>query len=243
MAGTRENISVLIASQRALSHDLYTQALNRYSGIRVVGSAFTVDQVTRIARAKRTDILLISPHLLDGPLSGFVALQKTRALSSSAKPIVLVEQNEEHLVVPAFRAGARGVFSVVSDGVKKLCRCVKCVHAGQIWASSAHLSTVLDVFSQSIPLRIVDAKGAELLTEREDEVVRLVESGLTNKEIAAELNLSEHTVRNKLFRIFDKLGVSSRVELALYAQNSSSYVPPTNPSGAQRKRPHRAVVS
>jgi len=66
-------------------------------------------------------------------------------------------------------------------------------------------------------MRVVNADGMRLLTKREDEVVRLVAEGLQNRDIAKELKLSEHTVKNYLFHIFEKLGVSSRVELVLYA--------------------------
>jgi DNA-binding NarL/FixJ family response regulator len=70
--------------------------------------------------------------------------------------------------------------------------------------------------AQVKPLRLQDARGVNLLSQREEKVVRLVAEGLTNKQISAELGLSEHTVRNYLFKIFDKLGVSTRVELVLY---------------------------
>jgi len=124
-------------------------------------------------------------------------------------------------LVDAFRAGARGVFFLSESSFKSLCRCVEQVHAGQIWASSAELSEVMDAFTQLAPMRVVNADGMSLLTKREEDVVRLLAEGLQNREIAKELKLSEHTVKNYLFHIFDKLGVSSRVELALYAVSSS----------------------
>jgi len=66
-------------------------------------------------------------------------------------------------------------------------------------------------------MRVIDARGAALLSRREQEVVRCVAEGLSNREIAQRLGLTEHTVKNYLFRIFDKLGVSKRVEVVLYA--------------------------
>jgi DNA-binding CsgD family transcriptional regulator len=72
---------------------------------------------------------------------------------------------------------------------------------------------------------VVSNTGEALLTGREEEVVHLVEDGLTNRQIAVKLGLSEHTVRNNLFRIFDKLGVSTRVELALYTIRHSRLAP------------------
>jgi len=70
-------------------------------------------------------------------------------------------------------------------------------------------------------LRVINSKGGQLLTPREEQVVALVAEGLSNRDVARELNLSQHTVKKYLFRIFDKLGISSRVELVLYAVNHS----------------------
>jgi DNA-binding NarL/FixJ family response regulator len=75
----------------------------------------------------------------------------------------------------------------------------------------------MQALAEAVPLRVINAKGASLLTKREVGVVRLIAEGLTNRDISRQLNLSEHTVRNYLFRIFNKLGTSNRVELALYA--------------------------
>lgn len=83
--------------------------------------------------------------------------------------------------------------------------------------SGRELQFILEALAQSGPLRLVNARGKALLTKREEQVVRLVAEGLRNSEISRELGVSEHTVKNYLFRIFDKLGVSSRTELILYA--------------------------
>jgi DNA-binding CsgD family transcriptional regulator len=79
----------------------------------------------------------------------------------------------------------------------------------------------MEAFSQLAPMRVVNADGMRLLTKREEDVVRLLAEGMQNRDIAQELKLSEHTVKNYLFHIFDKLGVSSRVELVLYAVSST----------------------
>jgi len=79
------------------------------------------------------------------------------------------------------------------------------------------LHFLVDAIVESVPPRTLNAKGAPLLTKQENGIVRLVAEGLTNRDIARQLGLSENTVRNYMFRIFDKLGTSNRVELALYA--------------------------
>jgi DNA-binding NarL/FixJ family response regulator len=102
-----------------------------------------------------------------------------------------------------------------------LSKCVARVHAGQIWASSAELQQLVEAFRASAPIKITDAKGENLLSKQEAKIVRLVADGRTNREIASHLELSEHTVKNYLFKIFDKLGISNRVELVRYAMSQA----------------------
>src|SRR5256712_9202271 len=98
-----------------------------------------------------------------------------------------------------------------------LCKCIQSVHHGQVWANSEQLQYLIEVVTQVPSLRRVKALGGKLLTPREEQVVALVADGPSNREVAHELCLSEHTIKKYLFRIFDKLGISSRVELVLYA--------------------------
>lgn len=219
-------ITILLACERKMDSELFSQVLNRHAKFRVVARAASVNDVLQTVHTTPTDVALISSALEDGPLSGVLALQRMQDTCPSVKGVILTEDTEASVIVSAFRAGARGVFCPRRDGIGKLRRCVERVYDGQIWASSAELLHVLRAFSQSAPSRIVDAKGAPLLTKREEEIVRLVEQSLTNRQIAQTLHLSEHTVRNNLFRIFDKLGVSTRVELALYAATSNKRVFP-----------------
>ena len=93
------------------------------------------------------------------------------------------------------------------------------VHKGQIWASNEDLEHFINALTHIEPLHFNNSEGALLLTRREEDVVRLVADGIKNREIAERLKVSEHSIRNYLCRIFDKLGVSSRVELILYAFN------------------------
>ncbi|MGA2571297.1 MAG: response regulator transcription factor [Terracidiphilus sp.] len=204
-----------------MASELYSRALRRCTGFRVAACSETVNEALEAVRANDVDIALIGSTLMDGLNSGFVALQKIREAAPGVKSVLLLEHDEDHLVTAAFRAGAKGVFFPSNEDSKSLCRCVKQVNAGQVWANSAQLHEVLKALSRSAPIQVVNAAGEQLLTPREAEVVQLVADGLTNLRIAKELGLSEHTVRNNLFRIFDKLGVSTRVELALYAINQS----------------------
>ena len=214
-------ISILFANPNQLTRDMIMQALNRQKYIRVVACARTAQEVLEAVRSNEVDVALISATLADGPLSGIGVLRQISEHSSKMRTVILLDSHEHNLVVDAFRAGARGVFRLSQSTFKLLRRCVEQVHAGQIWASSSELAEVVGALSQLAPMRVVNADGMRLLTEREEDVVRLVAEGLQNREIAQQLKLSEHTIKNYLFRIFDKLGVSSRVELVLFAVSST----------------------
>jgi DNA-binding NarL/FixJ family response regulator len=138
-----------------------------------------------------------------------------RALQSKTRAVMLLASRDRDLVVDAFRCGAHGVI-FRDEPVETLSKCIHAVHHGQVWANSEHLGYLLDALGHAKPLHLQDARGLNILSKREENVVRLVSEGLTNRQISSDLGLSEHTVRNYLFRIFDKLGVSTRVELVLY---------------------------
>jgi DNA-binding NarL/FixJ family response regulator len=129
---------------------------------------------------------------------------------------MLLDSARRDLVVEAFRIGSRGVFCRC-DPLKLLPKCVRTVHAGQIWANAEQIEFVFRAFAEAPVTRLLSADGEVLLSAREQQVVRFVAEGFNNREIAAQLELSEHTVKNYIFHIFNKLGISSRVELVLYA--------------------------
>jgi DNA-binding NarL/FixJ family response regulator len=169
-------------------------------------------------RRCQPDVALIAAHLQEGPLSGFIHLSQMRIEFPSVPWIVLLDRSEPHLVVDAFRAGARGVFARSDSDVEMLCKCIRRVAEGQVWADSSQLHHLLEAFAGgSVERRAPRDRGLSLLTAREETVVRLVAEGMGNREIAQQLKLSEHTVKNYMFRIFEKLGLSNRVELVLYA--------------------------
>ncbi len=119
--------------------------------------------------------------------------------------IVLVDSPERAVVVEGFRAGADGVISR-NEPFEMLSKCVRAVCGGQIWARSDQLRFIIEAVAKSKPQQIKGASGAKLLTKREEELAQLVAEGLTNRDISRQLNLTEHTVRNYLFRIFNKFG-------------------------------------
>ena len=109
------------------------------------------------------------------------------------------------------------MFCLASMPFKSLCRCISSVHQGQYWTNTEQMRYVIDALSIGPSFRLLNSRGPVVLTAREEQTVSLVTEGLNNREIGQELNLKENTVKKSLLRIYDKLGVSNRVELVLYA--------------------------
>lgn len=159
-------------------------------------------------------ILIAGNHLPDLSL-----LRWLRVSYPNIAPVVLAESDDREPVVNALRAGAKGIFLFTEASFSMLCKCIHCVFRGQVWINSQQTNYVLDALSEVPMLRVVNSNGRSLLTPREEQVVALVADGLTNRGVADELGLSEHTIKKYLLRIFDKVGISSRVELVLYAMS------------------------
>jgi two-component system, NarL family, nitrate/nitrite response regulator NarL len=136
--------------------------------------------------------------------------------------VVLLESPDRAIVLQALASGARGIFHR-ADSLGSLWDCIRCVHAGQVWAHSAEIEYVLDVLFDHAT-RAEQLQGATTLSRREEEIARLVAEGRSNRQISSLLGLSEHTIKNYLFRIFEKLGISSRVQLALRILGKASSV-------------------
>ena len=235
MTAPRSEISILLGCANVMAGELLKGALNRQVRFRVGPIATTVQEALNLVKSECIDIALINATLADSPLSGLGVLRKMHETCSRLKSIALLDSADSDLVVEAFRAGASGVFYPSQSSFRMLCKCVDRVFSGQIWAKSNELVRVMDAFSQHpVSSSVAKVEGLRLLTRREEEVVRLLASGLQNREIARELNLSEHTIKNYLFHIFDKLGVSSRVELVLFAVSSTKRMPVTASQAPQQ---------
>ena len=143
-------------------------------------------------------------------------MRAVRLSCTELQKVSLLDENSQITVVQAFRSGARGIFCLADSSFSDLCNCLRQVRRGEIWASERQLGFLIDCISQPPATHLLNAAGEKLLTSREEQVAALVADGLSNRDIAAELRLSEHTVKKYLFRIFEKLGISNRVELVLY---------------------------
>lgn len=209
-------IRVLLADSKQLELQLLTGALSR-SGFDVVQCENQATPVLELADASVIDVALFSSGSRDsGTPDPLAPLRALHLVHPEIPKILLTEDETRELAVHAFRCGARALFCLSSSSFQLLCDSIERVHRGEVCASMRQLNYLLDAVCTT-QLRVVSAAGDTLLTSREEQVVFLVADGLSNREVAAELGLSEHTVKKYLFRIFDKLGISSRVELVLYA--------------------------
>jgi DNA-binding NarL/FixJ family response regulator len=209
-------ISVVVSDASFMTSELLARALGRVKTLNILKCTVSFGEALKAIVERVPDVAIVSTHLADGPYRGLEVVRQARQLSTKTRCVVLMDDSDHQIVTDAFRAGARGVFKR-SASMQLLSRCISAVHSGQIWASSADLQQVLGALETAMPLRCVNSQGDALLTKREQEIVPLVAQGLTNKEISSRLGVSEHTIKNHLFRIYDKLGISSRVELILYA--------------------------
>jgi two-component system nitrate/nitrite response regulator NarL len=213
-------VKVFIADGSQLSCQLIAAAVRRGRyRIRVVGYATNAVGICKGLEESEADVAVIGARLENEDLAGFHVTRQI--VTSRPKPsvIIILDSNKPNIVVEAFRAGASGIFSR-DQSSELLCKCIHAVHKGQVWASSKELHFLFDALHTLPPAKSICRKVSGLLTKREEGVVHLVAEGMTNRDISQELKLSEHTVRNYLFRIFNKVGTSNRRELALYALES-----------------------
>lgn len=202
-------IRLLVADDTRLHTRLLADALRREGVFEVIGS----DSQDLIARSDlhEMDVLLLNSELDGIAGRGFEVLRLVRERQPKVRAILLLDSRSES-VLESFRAGARGVVSR-QESVEILSRCVTSVHQGQIWANSEQVALVVETLVSSQSPRPISTRALEQLSKRELEIVECVGQGWSNRKIAERLGLSQHTVKNYLFKVFDKLGVSSRVEL------------------------------
>jgi len=210
-------IRVLVADSNQMECQLLVGALRQRPEFDVVCCPADIDAILQAIMASPVQIAIVNTDRPRNESHDMTLVRRFHLAHPEIPKIVLINSGARDVVLNAFRSGAKGLFCFAEYPFGLLCKYIQSVHQGQVWANSEQLQYLIEAIAQVPSLRVVNASGLKLLTPREEQVVALVANGLSNREIAQELGLSEHTVKKYLFRIFDKLGISSRVELVLYA--------------------------
>jgi DNA-binding NarL/FixJ family response regulator len=212
-----DTIGVLVADCNQTQRQLLVSALRRRPEFEVTTCNLEGEALLEAIASTRVDVAILN---LAHPREGWqdmTIVRRLHLIHQEVAQILLLDSYDRDFVVNAFRSGARGLFCFADSPFRMLCKCIQSVRRGQVWANNQQLHYLVEAVTQVPSLRMVNARGLKLLTAREEQVVALVADGLSNREVARELDLSEHTIKKYLFRIFDKLGISSRVELVIYA--------------------------
>lgn len=223
--GRNHAIHVLVADNSPFHNQLLVGALSQQPDLDVSSSDMNTASVAA-ALAKRIDVVVVGAFLDEDAERGFRMLRELRGTGNNPRCVILLDSSKPEFVIEAFRAGARGVFDH-RESPQVLCQCIRQVNDGQIWINNEQIALVLELLASTPNVKTADARSMSLLSKREGDVVRCVTEGLTNREIAVRLGLSQHTVKNHLFRIFDKLGVSNRIELLFLTLSRTAAQSPT----------------
>ncbi len=209
-------IRVVIADDHAMFREALRDLLEREPDFRVVGEASNGREAIEIAAALKPDILLLD--LIMPRLSGMEALRRLIHVSPEVRIILLVESPERSQIVEALKLGARGV--VPKDtSAQLLFKSIHAVASGEYWVGHQNVSDLIDFLRNAEPRSSTRSSDGFRLTPRQTEIIAAIVDGYTNKEIARKLSISEQTVKHHLTSIFEKVGVTNRLELAILAMH------------------------
>jgi two-component system nitrate/nitrite response regulator NarL len=216
----RTKIRIVVADDHPIFRDGLCKLLALEEDFEVVGQAQDGQEVLDVLQQFEPDILLLDLKMPG--LDGLGTLQRLQAARIRTRVIVLTASDDKNEFVQAMKLGTSGIV-LKQTATDLLIKSIRKVHAGEIWLDSHTTAAVIRQFvsAEEVPPPSQTAAPRERerspLSQREREIVALVAQGFKNKEMAEKMFISEQTVKNHLHNIFDKLGVSDRLELALYA--------------------------
>jgi len=217
------SIKVLIVEDHLIVRAGLRMLLDKQPSVAVVGEAGNREDALALAASHQPDIVLLDLMLNEESSLGF--LSDLLACASQARVIILTGMPDAEVHRRAVSLGAMGVVLKGQDPAI-LYKAIDRVHAGEVWIERSLMASVLSQMSQAKSSRDPEADKIALLTPREREVIALIGEGLKNRGIAERLFITETTARNHLASIFTKLGVTDRLELALYAYRHHLVPPP-----------------
>jgi two-component system, NarL family, response regulator DegU len=208
----QETITVALADDHVLLRQALRHLLDSEADIHVVGEASDGRAIQTIVEEHQPDVILMDINMPG--VDGVTATRELKAQLPDVRIIVLTMFSEDGHVIRAVRAGADAYLLKNSESTKVV-EAIRAVHRGESIIEPQLAAKLLSEFRRVSDDREDDAMGG--LTNREMELLRLVATGLSNKEIAHQLSLAESTVKNRLSLLFEKLGVKDRTQAAIYA--------------------------
>jgi len=215
----KTKIRIVVADDHPIFRDGLCKLLALEDDFEVVAQAQDGREVLEILQQCEPDILLLDLKMPG--LDGLATLQRLQQSRNKTRVIVLTASDDKNEFVQAMKLGTSGIV-LKQTATELLIKSIRKVHAGEIWLDSHTTAAVIRQFvaaEEPVPAATPASRERERspLSQREREIVALVAQGFKNKEMAEKMFISEQTVKNHLHNIFDKLGVSDRLELALYA--------------------------
>ena len=206
-------VQVVLADDDPIVRDVLRKMLQQDHACEVIAEAQDGREAITAVRQHKPDLLLLD--LLMPNLPGLEALREITDTDPQLRTVVLTSSITKRQIVEALQLGARGI--ILKNSLSRLFECVEAVRNGEYWIDGQRTSNVMQILQQLMSEQQKGPRNTFGLTEREMEVVGLVCEGLGNKEIADRLQIAGETVKRHMTNIFNKVGMSSRLELALFA--------------------------
>jgi len=217
MNETQQLVRILVADDHPIFRDGLRKLLEAEKDFRVIGEASDGGEAIEMAERLKPDVLLLDLAMPRVP--GLEAVRELRNSVEAIKVIVLTAAIDREQIVDALHHGVRGVV-LKESATQLLLKSIRCVMDGQYWVGRESVSDLVRIIRD---LTAIPEQGSRKrsynLTPRELDIISAIVDGYTNKDIAEKFSIAEQTVKHHLGNIFDKLGVSNRLELALFAVN------------------------
>ena len=217
MGESVQYVRILVADDHPIFRDGLRKLLEAETDFQVVGEASDGGEAIKMAQRLKPDVLLLDLAMPQVP--GLEALRELRNSVEAIRVILLTAAIDREQIVDALHHGVRGVV-LKESATQLLLKSIRCVMAGQYWVGRESVTDLVRIIRD---LTVIPEQGprkrAYNLTPRERDIISSIVEGYTNKDIAEKFSIAEQTVKHHLGNVFDKLGVSNRLELALYAVN------------------------
>lgn len=217
MSETPQSVRILVADDHPIFRDGLRKLLEAEKDFQVIGEASDGGEAIEMAQQLKPDVLLLDLSMPRVP--GLEAVRELRNSVEAIKIILLTAAIDREQIVDALHHGVRGVV-LKESATQLLLKSIRCVMSGQYWVGRESVSDLVRIIRD---LTAIPEQGSRKrsynLTPRELDIISAIVDGYTNKDIAEKFSIAEQTVKHHLGNIFDKLGVSNRLELALFAVN------------------------